>query len=97
MICKTCGQEIADAAVVCPFCGAAVAQQPAVNDTGSFGWAVLGFFFPLIGLILYCVWKKDRPLSAKKAGIGALVGFVLGIVGSIILNVAAAGLMAAMY
>lgn len=54
-------------------------QQPAV-DTGSFGWAVLGFFIPLVGLILFLVWKNEKPLSAKKAGIGAIVGVVAYIV-----------------
>ncbi len=47
-----------------------------VEDKGSFGWAVLGFFFPLIGLILYLVWSTSRKGDAKKAGIGALVGFL---------------------
>ena len=45
-------------------------QQPA--DTGSFGWAVLGFFFPIVGLILFLVWKSEKPVSAKQAGMGAL-------------------------
>lgn len=54
--------------------------QPVANDNGSFGWAVLGFFFPLVGLILFLVWKDSKPLSSKKAGIGALVSFILGVV-----------------
>lgn len=57
-------------------------QQPAYspgysqqsNDSGSFGWAVLGFFIPLVGLILWLVWKDTKQKSAKMAGIGALVG-----------------------
>ena len=49
-------------------------------DTGSFWWGVLGFFFPLIGLILFCVWKNDKPTTAKHCGIGALIGFVLGLI-----------------
>lgn len=49
---------------------------PTPTDSGSFGWAVLGFFFPLVGLILFLVWKDSMPLSAKKAGIGALVGVI---------------------
>ena len=43
-------------------------------DSGSFGWAVLGFFFPIVGLILVLVWKQSKPKCAKMAGIGALVG-----------------------
>lgn len=62
-------------------------------DSGSIGWAVLGFFVPLAGLILFIVWKDTKPLCAKKAGIGALVGVILSVVVSVIGS--AAGLMVA--
>lgn len=55
-------------------------MAPAPIDNGSFGWAVLGFFFPLVGLILFLVWKDSKPLSGKKAGIGALVGVISKVV-----------------
>ena len=55
-------------------------MAPAPIDSGSFGWAVLGFFFPLVGLILFLVWKDSKPLSGKKAGIGALVGVITEVV-----------------
>ncbi|KAA8825704.1 hypothetical protein EMO91_12070 [Bifidobacterium myosotis] len=38
---------------------------------------MLGFFIPLVGLILFLVWKNEKPLSAKKAGMGALVSVIL--------------------
>ncbi len=88
--CKNCGIQIDDQAQTCPSCGAvqneaayaSPATQPAnaAVDNGSFGWAVLGFFFPLVGLILFLVWKDSKPKSAKNSGIGALVGFILNIV-----------------
>ena len=53
-------------------------QQPV--DSGSFGWAVLGFFFPIVGLVLYLVWKDTKPRSAKKAGIGALVSVIISVI-----------------
>ncbi|MGM9567136.1 MAG: zinc-ribbon domain-containing protein [Clostridia bacterium] len=59
-------------------------QPAAPVDSGSFGWAVLGFCIPLVGLVLYLVWKTNKPLSAKKAGIGALVGFCLNLIFSFI-------------
>jgi len=49
------------------------------NDASSFLFAVLGFFFPLVGLILFAVWQSTMPLRAKSAGIGALVGVIAGI------------------
>ena len=68
--CKKCGKEIDDKAVVCPACG--TPQQTA--DSGSIGWSFLGFCVPLVGLILFLVWKDQKPNTAKKAGIGAPVG-----------------------
>ena len=45
-------------------------------DSGSVGWGILGCCFPLIGLILFLVWKDSKPRSAKSAGIGAIIGVV---------------------
>lgn len=54
-------------------------QQP-VQDSGSIGWAILGFFIPIVGLILFLVWKNTKPQCAKMTGIGAIVGFCLGLI-----------------
>ena len=55
---------------------APVVQNP--DDSGSFGWAILGFCLPIVGLILFLVWKDSKPKTAHVAGKGALVGAVLG-------------------
>ncbi len=77
--CSKCGQEIVDDAVVCTKCGCAVdAQRGNTNvvDAPNGGFAVLSFFFPIIGLILFCVWKSTFPRKAKSAGTGAFIGFI---------------------
>lgn len=61
-----------------------VVMQPTAQDSGSAGWAVLGFFFPIVGLILYLVWKTEKPLSARRAGMGALVSVIVGVVITVI-------------
>ena len=80
MYCKKCGKEINDEAVICPYCGCATdnmnKRRTAPDDAPGFGWGVLGFFFPIVGLILYLVWKSDYPLRAKSAGKGALAGVI---------------------
>ena len=43
-------------------------------------WAVLGFFIPLVGLILWMIWKNDRPGDAGMAGKGALVSAIINVV-----------------
>ena len=67
-------------------------QPTQPEDKGSFGWAVLGFFIPLVGLILFLAWKKDKPNSAKKAGIGALVSVIVSVVMSIVMTFLGAAL-----
>ena len=80
MYCKKCGSEISDDAVVCTHCGVATSNQiVANNDTGGFGWGLLGFCVPLVGLILYLVWKTERPKSSKAAGKGALISTIIGV------------------
>ena len=44
-----------------------------LSTTGTaIGWGVLGFFIPIVGLILFLAWKNNYPENAKGAGIGAL-------------------------
>lgn len=50
------------------------------DDSGSFGWWILGCCVPIVGLILFLVWKDTKPKSAKMAGIGALVALIFWIV-----------------
>ena len=78
--CKNCGAQIDDNAVVCTSCGVAQNTAPAVVDKGGFGWGVLGYCIPIVGLILFLVWKDTKPKTAKAAGIGALVSVILGVV-----------------
>lgn len=78
--CKNCGAQINDQATVCPSCGAAQTTTPTVVDNGGFGWGVLGCCVPIVGLILFLVWKDTKPKTAKAAGIGALVSTIVGVV-----------------
>lgn len=86
MFCPHCGQEIDDKAVVCPKCGVPIAPKKTTNpdDASSFGWALLGFLIPLVGLILFLVWKDESPLKAKSCGKGALVGVIVEVSAGII-------------
>ena len=51
-----------------------------LNEGSNIGWGVLGFFFPIVGLILFLVWKNNRKAASKVSGIGALIGFVVQII-----------------
>ena len=81
-----------------PPAAASPAPSPAgaPGDTGSMGWAVLGFIIPLVGLILYLVWKDTQPLNAAKAGKGALIGAIVGVALGILAG-AVYGVLIALY
>ena len=83
--CSKCRKELNDDAVICAFCGCAIEKNPAShNDAPSTGFAVLGFFIPIVGLILYLVNKNSAPKKAHSAGKGALIGFLVSVVFSIV-------------
>lgn len=88
MFCPRCGKQLDDNAVVCVGCGCSVANaKTAQNDAPSGLFALLGFFIPVVGLILYLIYNDTAPLKAKSAGKGALIGFIVGIVLSVVLVV----------
>lgn len=100
MFCSKCGKEINDEAVVCIHCGCTTGSRKASiensNDAPNAGFAVLGFFIPLVGLILYLVNKDTAPLKAKSAGKGALIGFCVSIALSIIYGALVGSLIGSM-
>ena len=55
------------------------------KDSSSFTFAILGFFIPIVGLILFLIYEEKKPKRAKSAGKGALIGFITKIVLSIVL------------
>lgn len=61
------------------------------NDPGGFGYGLLGFCIPIVGLILFLVWQDDKPNNAKAAGMG-LTAVGLTILFYVILIAAAAGI-----
>ena len=94
--CYRCGALIEDNANFCQNCGTAQKQpqynqynqyqqnpqpvKPATEDKKSFLIALLGFFIPLVGIILYFIWRDETPLKAKSALKGAIISIVIVII-----------------
>lgn len=88
MYCKNCGRTVDDTSSYCNNCGARIDNKPnadASEDSLSLGFAILGFFIPIVGLILFLIYEEKKPKRAKSAGKGALIGFITEIVLAIIL------------
>ena len=69
------------------------------KDRGGFLWGLLGCCIPVVGLVLFLVWRDEKPKTAKAAGIGALVSVILTIliyVGVFVMSIATAALIGVM-
>ncbi|MBD9050126.1 MAG: zinc-ribbon domain-containing protein [Ruminococcus sp.] len=87
MYCKNCGRIVDDTSSYCNNCGARIDNKPnadASEDSLSLGFAIFGFFIPIVGLILFLIYEEKKPKRAKSAGKGALIGFITEIVLAII-------------
>lgn len=62
----------------------ATQSQQTDSEGSTVGWGILGFFIPIVGFILWLIWKDEHPAGAKSAGIGCLVSICLGVVGVIL-------------
>ena len=83
MFCQKCGQDIEDNASACSGCSAS-------SESGKgIGWGILSFLVPIVGLILYFVFKKDKPKASKACLIGTLTGFVISIISLLLLLLSA--------
>lgn len=98
--CTYCGAKVADDALFCPNCGASMSKGGASDasytggyfytaprrDYGeSLGVAILSFIIPIVGLILWAVWKDGEPGKANSAlkGLWAYLCFSIPLVGVI--------------
>ena len=94
MYCKNCGCSLPDNATKCENCGAVLSYgfeagktNPVKEEKGSVLLGILGFMFPLIGLILYLAMMHSEPKKAKSAGKGALTAFIIYLVFIVIVTI----------
>jgi len=86
--CQNCGTQVRETQNICQNCGNNLnfsKQKIKVEEENStFGYAVLGFVIPLVGLVLYLIWLEEKPKASRSAGVGALVRVIFSIIGSAI-------------
>lgn len=91
MYCPKCGKQLPDNSRFCPGCGASVnpTSQPTVLPSQSVnaGFCVLSVLFPVVGLIFFIIWQREKPKQSKACGICALVAFIVEFVAGMILGV----------
>ena len=87
MYCVKCGNKIDENQKYCTSCG--YNQEKATNnnnnnDTSNVGLNIVGFLWPLIGLVIFLCIKDTTPKKAKKIGKWALIGLIAKIITAII-------------
>lgn len=110
--CTNCGTELENGANKCPFCGLPQTPTPTPTstntiytsdsnskneDTGGFLYGFIGCCIPIVGLILFLVWKDTQPKNAKAAGIGALISVICIVVFYVLVFLIGIGLSTAAY
>lgn len=83
--CPKCGTEIPTGSQFCPKCGTRYGNGGDSSAAGaSTGIKIVSFLFPIIGWILYFIYKDEQSVKAgecaKFAWIGFGVAFVLGFI-----------------
>lgn len=77
--CSQCGTELNDNARFCSHCGFQQGQKSKYSEENEpmFPYALVGFFAPIAGLILYLMWNETYKRRAKAAGKWALVSAII--------------------
>ena len=92
--CNNCGITLDDNCFVCTNCGAGQPQTPYqqynhqsfnspstnTKNSGGFPWNCLGFCMPLLGIVLYFIYKNNSPMRANTLKKSLIAGFIVGIV-----------------
>ena len=86
--CPNCGVEVNEKANICNNCGAKLENNQfsrgTVSDKPDIVLNIVSFLIPLVGLVLYIMYHEKAPNKAKSIAVWALIGFVLGLVFSLI-------------
>lgn len=68
MYCENCGRTVDDTSSYCNNCGARIDNKSNAiisEDSSSLGFAILGFFIPIVGLILFLIYEGKKPKRAN--------------------------------
>lgn len=77
MFCPNCGERISEKAEICPNCGVRVPGSLG-EDKPNIPANIISFCcIPILGIILFFVWKDSKPRAAKTALISSLASIGL--------------------
>ncbi len=78
--CRNCGQEIPSDSTICPICRYHLVSNSTETSTlEAIMICLFSFFIPIVGLVLWAIFKDEDRSKAKKALISALSGMLVGL------------------
>ena len=87
MKCSKCGKTIDNDSQFCEHCGNCVYNVVRTDDSKlGVGLGILSFLFPIVGFVLYFQYKNSAINKAKQAVKLAWIGFAIGFVCQLLLN-----------
>ena len=94
MFCKNCGTQISDSAIFCEKCGVRQRGQVSADEGKDYKliYGLIGFFIPIVGVILYLIYEKSRPVAARAAVKGAIISVIVS-VGLSVLAIVCSGIV----
>jgi len=91
MFCPHCGEQIAEQAEICPKCGVRVKGSNNSDDKPNIAVNLLSFCcIPILGIIMFFVWKGTKPKAAKSALIWSIIPMIIWFVLSLVTGVLSA-------
>ena len=80
MRCKKCNSIIDDNSTFCKYCGE---NNEVKKQKGFFLFLIIGLLFPLIGIILFLIWRKEN----KNSYVGLISG-IISFISSVLIIIA---------
>lgn len=87
--CPNCQKEVSKETLVCEDCGFEFVPEKVVQVTNTRSkidrfdpvpqilWSIIAFCFPLIGLVLFFLFRKEWPLRAESCKDGIVIGLII--------------------
>jgi len=80
MYCGDCGKKLNSNSKFCPYCGSRVASENVTvvtnEDSVNVLLVIASFLVPILGVVLFVIYKDKKTKTSKAYGIAALVGFI---------------------
>ena len=77
MYCTKCGKAIPEGAYSCPSCGNMQNQNFKKEEKGNIILNIISFIIPIIGLLIWLIYKNTRPKVATQALLFAFISVLL--------------------